>query len=160
GKRIFAQNCQLCHQQTGLGTPGQYPPLAGSEWVQSLDWHGDNHLVKIVLMGMQGPLTVKGMPFNNAMPAWNQLKDEQIAAVLTYVRNEWGNKATPIAVDNVKHIREELKGMGRTDPWSPDEIKKIPKIMFTAPAAAAPAAPAAGAPPAVPAPATPPAPQA
>ena len=141
GKRIFSQNCAVCHQQNGMGVAGQFPPLAGSEWVQSLDWHGDNHIVKIVLMGMQGPVQVKGAAFNGAMPAWNQLKDDQIAAVLTYVRNEWGNKAAPISADHVKQIREELKGMGRTEPWAPTEIQKMPKQMFAPAAETAPAAP-------------------
>ena len=54
GKRVFTQNCAVCHQQTGLGVAGQFPPLAGSEWVLSQDWHGDNHIVKIVLHGFQG----------------------------------------------------------------------------------------------------------
>ncbi len=48
GKRVFTQNCAVCHQQTGLGVAGQFPPLAGSEWVLSQDWHGDNHIVNIV----------------------------------------------------------------------------------------------------------------
>ncbi|MEO8204704.1 MAG: cytochrome c [Chthoniobacterales bacterium] len=157
GKRVFSQNCVVCHQQTGLGVAGQFPPLVGSEWVMSQDWHGDNHLVKIVLMGMQGPVTVKGIPFNGAMPPWNQLKDEQIAAVLTYVRNEWGNKALPISADNVKQIREELKGMGRSEPWSQADLQKIPKQIFTP---AADSAPAPGAAPAAPKAVTPPAPQA
>ncbi|MEO6053239.1 MAG: cytochrome c [Chthoniobacterales bacterium] len=154
GKRVFTQNCVICHQQNGMGLPGQFPPLVGSEWVQSEDWHGDNHLVKIVLLGMQGPLTVKGVAFNGAMPAWNQLKDEQIAAVLTYVRNEWGNKALPINANNVKQIREELKGLNRSEPWSPAELQKMPKQNFTpeAQAAPAPAAAPAAAKPVTPAP--------
>ena len=118
GKRLFTQNCAVCHQQTGLGVAGQFPPLAGSEWVLAQDWHGDNHIVKIVLHGFHGAVTVKGEQFNNVMAPWGKvLKDEQIAAVLTYVRNEWGNKAPPITKDFVAKIREQTKD--RTEPWTP-----------------------------------------
>jgi mono/diheme cytochrome c family protein len=137
GKRVFTQNCIVCHQQTGLGVPGQFPPLAGSEWVLSQDWHGDNHIVKIVLHGFQGAVTVKGQQFNNVMAPWGKvLKDEQIAAVLTYVRNEWGNKAPPITKDFVAKIREQTKD--RTEPWSQKELQAIGRVLVEE-AAAAPA---------------------
>ncbi|MCS7009355.1 MAG: cytochrome c, partial [Chthoniobacterales bacterium] len=125
GKRVFQQNCAVCHQTTGLGVPGQFPPLAGSEWVLSQDWHGDNHLVKIVLKGLQGVVQVKGNTYNNAMPAQEKLSDEQLAAVLTYIRNEWGNKAPPIPPEFVARIRAEIKD--RTQPWTQDELKAIPR---------------------------------
>lgn len=137
GKRVFTQNCAVCHQQTGLGVDGQFPPLAGSEWVLSQDWHGDNHIVKIVLHGFQGPVTVKGQQFNNVMAPWGKvLKDEQIAAVLTFVRNEWGNKAPPITKDFVAKIREQTKD--RTEPWSQKELQSIERVLIEE-AAAAPA---------------------
>jgi mono/diheme cytochrome c family protein len=137
GKRVFTQNCAVCHQQTGLGVPGQFPPLAGSEWVLSQDWHGDNHIVTIVLHGFQGAVTVKGQQFNNVMAPWGKvLKDEQIAAVLTYVRNEWGNKAPPITKDFVAKIREQTKD--RTEPWSQKELQAIGRVLVEE-AAAAPA---------------------
>lgn len=141
GKRVFTQNCVVCHQTTGLGVAGQFPPLVGSEWVLGGDWHGDNHLVKILLLGLQGPIVVKGGNYNNAMPAWKQLKDEQIAAVLTYIRSEWGNAAPPISADYVKKIRESVSS--RSEPWSMNELKAIP----------AEKAPEGGTPPAAPAPA-------
>ena len=137
GKRVFTQNCAVCHQQTGLGVAGQFPPLAGSEWVLSQDWHGDNHIVNIVLHGFQGAVTVKGQQFNNVMAPWGKvLKDEQIAAVLTYVRNEWGNKAPPITKDFVAKIREQTKD--RTEPWSQKELQAIGRVLVEE-AAAAPA---------------------
>ncbi len=114
GKRLFTQNCAVCHQQTGLGVAGQFPPLAGSEWVLSQDWHGDNHMVKIVLHGFHGPVTVKGEQFNNVMAPWGKvLKDEQIAAVLTYVRNEWGNQAPPITKEFVSQDPRADQGPDR-----------------------------------------------
>jgi mono/diheme cytochrome c family protein len=154
GKRLFTQNCAVCHQQTGLGVPGQFPPLAGSEWVLAQDWHGDNHIVNIVLHGFQGAVTVKGEQFNNVMAPWGKvLKDEQIAAVLTYVRNEWGNKAPPISKDFVSKIREQTKD--RTEAWTQKELQAIERVLVEEAAAApAPAAPAPA--PAAPAPEAPP----
>lgn len=147
GKRVFTQNCVVCHQTTGLGVPGQFPPLAGSEWVLGGDWHGDNHIVKILLKGLQGPVQVKGAAFNNAMPPWAQLTDEQIAAVLTYVRSEWGNAAAPITPDFVKKIR--AASVDRTEPWSQKSLQAIPAEKAPEPPPAAPAAaPAASASPA------------
>ena len=124
GKRVYAQNCAVCHQPTGLGIPRQFPPLAGSDWVQGHEWHGDNHLVKILLNGLQGPVLVKGNTFNNAMPTWSMLTDDQMAAVLTYIRSEWGNAAAPIPAGYVKAIR--AKTAGRTEPWKSKDLQDIP----------------------------------
>ncbi len=137
GKKVFNQTCAVCHQGDGQGVAGQFPPLAESEWVLSEGWHGDNHLVRIVLHGLQGTVTVKGQQYNNAMAPWGKtLKDEQIAAVLTYVRNEWGNKAPPIPTEFVAKIREETKD--RTDPWTQKELEAIGKELVSE-AVAAPA---------------------
>jgi len=150
GKRVFTQYCTVCHQSTGQGVPGQFPPLAGSEWVLSQDWHGDNHLVKIVLNGLQGPVTVKGNPYNNAMAPWGGvLNDDQIAAVLTYIRNEWGNQAPPITPEFVANVRKQSEG--RTEAWTQPDLQAIEKELVEtvtdnppAPAASpAPATPAA-----------------
>lgn len=127
GKKVFTQYCVVCHQATGEGIPGQFPPLAGSEWVLDGDWHGDNHLVKIVLNGIHGPLTVKGVSYNNAMAPWGAvLKDDQISAVLTYIRNEWGNNGGPISKEFVASIRE--KNAARTDSWTAEELQAIPAV--------------------------------
>ena len=138
GKRIYTQNCVVCHQTSGLGMPGQFPPLVGSEWVVGGDWVADNHLVSILLHGMQGAVQVKGVTYNNAMPPWKQLKDDQIAAVLTYIRSEWGNAAAPISPEYVKSMRD--KTTARTEPWSQKELKAMPGE--SAGTSAAPAAPA------------------
>lgn len=125
GKRIFTSNCQVCHQATGLGAPGQFPPLAGSEWVQA---ESANRIIRLVLNGGQGPIEVKGQVFNAAaMPPWKDLmKDEDIAAVLTFVRGnkDWGNHAAPVKPEQVKAIREKIKD--KTDSWSPQELLAIP----------------------------------
>jgi len=121
GKRVFTANCIACHQTTGLGLPGVYPPLAGSEWAQGTE----NRIIRIVLHGVSGPITVEEKQFNNAMPAFGpMLKDEQIADVLTYVRSEWGNKAAPVSADKVKEIRAAVAD--RSGPWSPAELLQIP----------------------------------
>jgi mono/diheme cytochrome c family protein len=116
GQKRFMQICQQCHQPTGLGVPGVYPPLKDSEWAL-----GDEaRLIKVLLAGMNGPLTVHGHTFNGNMPSFGQWKDQDIAAVLTYVRQEWGNKAPEIKEETVKKIRE-IVGK-RTQPWKPEEL--------------------------------------
>ncbi len=118
GKRLFIQDCQVCHQATGLGTPGQYPPLVGSDWVNAAD---PNRIIRIVLNGAQGPLTLNGQAFHTAavmIPWRDAMKDEEIAAVLTYVRSEWGNKAPAVDPKEVTAIREKIKN--NSQPFSPD----------------------------------------
>jgi len=128
GRRVFTQYCAVCHQTTGLGVAGQFPPLAGSEWVMSKDWHGDNHLVKIVLHGLHGPITVKGNQYNNAMAPWGGvLNDDQISAVLTYIRNEWGNSAPPIPPEFVAKVRAE--SASRSEPWTQLELQAIQRML-------------------------------
>lgn len=147
GKRLYTANCVACHQTTGAGVARQFPPLVGSEWVISAGWHGDNHLVKILLHGLQGPIQVLGENYNNAMPPWKQLKDDQIASILTYIRAEWGNQAPPITAEFVAQIRESSGN--RTEPWTQPELQAIPKALISD--SAAPAAPAEGEAPAAPA---------
>ena len=153
GRRLFTANCASCHQATGLGVPGQYPPLVASEFVLSQAGYGENHLVKIILGGLQGPVTVKGVTYNNVMPAWkDQLKDEQVAAILTYIRQEWGNAAGPISKEGVAAMRTESGS--RPTPWTVDELRAIPAKALASAAAPVPAPAAAPAVP-VPAPAAP-----
>jgi mono/diheme cytochrome c family protein len=136
GKALFSANCITCHQATGLGVPGQYPPLAGSE-VETGD--ATNQLIAIVLKGLQGPVVIEGKPFNNAMQAWEgQYTDSQLASILTYVRSDWGNNAPPISADMVKQMRAEFKD--RKEQWTWPEVQKIPPKNLTA----GPAAPPAG----------------
>jgi mono/diheme cytochrome c family protein len=136
GKRLYTANCVACHQATGQGVAGQFPTLVGSEWVLTEGWHGDNHLVKILLHGLQGPIQVKGDTYNGAMPPWKQLKDDQIASILTYIRNEWGNSAPPITAEQVAKIREETAA--QTEPYTQKALQAIPAIEFEAAPAAAP----------------------
>lgn len=120
GKRVYVANCMTCHQANGAGVAGVYPPLAGSEWV--VDPVHERHIIKIVLHGLNGPITVKGNSYNNAMTAFGGiLRDEQIANVLTYIRSEWGNAAPPITAEQVAAIRAEIGARG---PWTVEELTK------------------------------------
>ena len=106
GKKIFAANCQTCHQANGLGVPGQYPPLAGSEFTTG----GSRRPGMIVLKGLEGPVTVKGQKFGTAvMQPWDKtLTDQKVADVLTYERSEWGNNASPVTAEQIAALRKEL----------------------------------------------------
>ncbi|HZE13324.1 MAG TPA: cytochrome c [Chthoniobacterales bacterium] len=107
GKKIFSANCAVCHQPSGQGAPSQgYPPLAGSEIVNG----GSRRPGMIVLKGLQGPITVKGMQFGTAvMQPWDKtLTDAKIADVLTYIRQEWGNKASAVSTAQITALRKEL----------------------------------------------------
>jgi mono/diheme cytochrome c family protein len=128
GKRLFTANCVACHQATGLGVAGQFPTLVGSEWVLTEGWHGDNHLIGVLLHGLQGAIQVKGETYNGAMPPWKQLKDDQIAAILTYIRSEWGNNESPITAEQVAKVREETAA--QTEPYTQAQLQAIPAIEF------------------------------
>lgn len=117
GGQIFAAKCVACHQATGLGMPGVFPPLAGSEWVLG----NDKVLVQIPLHGITGSVHVKGAAYSGAMPVFNTLSDAEIAAVLTYVRSQWGNAAPPVSPATVAAGRKATES--RSTPFaSGDEI--------------------------------------
>jgi len=124
GKKFYNNppaSCVTCHQPTGNGLAGSFPPLAGSEFVQG----GSKRLGMILLKGLQGPIKVKGASFNGAMPAWEKvLSDKQIASILTYVRQEWGNKAGEITPDQIGAARKEFAG--RTEPWAEADLLAVP----------------------------------
>lgn len=121
GKKVFAQNCVTCHQATGLGVPGAFPALAGSEYVLG----SPKRLAMILLKGLQGEIVVKGAKFNGAMPTWEKnLNDKKIAAVLTYIRQEWGNKAPEITPAQIEGARKEFAS--RTEPWNVKDILAVP----------------------------------
>jgi mono/diheme cytochrome c family protein len=115
GKQIYIGNCAACHQATGLGLAGVFPPLVSSEWVVE----SPVILTNILLHGIQGQIKVKGVSYQGVMPAWNSLSDAEIAAVMSYIRSDWGNKAAPITEDDVKKQRELTKA--RTAPYKNEE---------------------------------------
>lgn len=150
GEKFYTANCATCHQADGNGQPGVYPPLAGSEYVQTEGDFRESHLVLLVLHGMSGPVTVQGSTYNGAMPNWNeQLNDEQIASILTYIRQAWGNTAGPISPEGVALMRSEVE---RAQPWTMEELMKQPVVELPFPSeggetpAAGEAAPAEGEP--------------
>jgi mono/diheme cytochrome c family protein len=109
---VYAQICVTCHLPTGEGVAGTFPPLAGSEFATAA-----NPVVpiRIVLRGMQGPVTVKGAQYNGVMAPFGtgvELSDEQVAAVLTYVRSSWGNSASAITPQQVASERAAAKAAG------------------------------------------------
>jgi mono/diheme cytochrome c family protein len=123
GKKIFSANCAVCHQPNGLGAAGQgYPPLAGSEYVNG----GTRRVGMIVLKGLQGPVTVKGQQFGTAvMQPWDKtLTDAKIADVLTYVRQEWGNKAGPVTTAQIAGLRKELAS--HPESFTEADLKAVP----------------------------------
>jgi len=120
GKTMYEATCLACHQLHGLGQPGLAPPLAGSEWVSG----SEGRLIRIVLHGLRGPIKVKGETFEMDMPALGVLDDDQIAAVLTYIRREWGHTYEPVAPAAVKKVREETAA--REDAWTMADLLKMP----------------------------------
>ncbi len=110
GKALFAAHCAACHQATGKGLPGVFPPLDGSEWV-----HGDARvLANILLHGIEGDIEVEGVTYNGAMPAFSQLADAELAGLASYIRSSWSNQSeavTPALFD------QERKANPRTKPF-------------------------------------------
>jgi mono/diheme cytochrome c family protein len=126
GKKQYASACIACHQADGKGLAGVNPPLAGSEWVVG----SEERLVRIVVHGLNGPIKVAGVDYGAAaMPVFGKVagsgynwSDDKIAAVLTYIRQEWGNKAGPISTDLVAAVRAKE---GDRKQWTSEELLKI-----------------------------------
>ena len=105
GEKIYSVYCGSCHQSNGLGASGRFPPLAGTTWVT-----GDKkRLVQLVLKGLEGQIEVNGVSFNALMPQHSFLKDEEIANVLTFIRQNFGNKAGAITAGEVEVERNISK---------------------------------------------------
>jgi mono/diheme cytochrome c family protein len=126
GKKTYMLTCMSCHQATGLGQAPAIPPLAGSEWVTG----SEDRLIRAVLYGLQGKITVKGVAYEGAMMPNGRvtgsgfnLSDEKIAQVLTYIRQEWGNAAPPVTAAKVTEIHVKD---GDHKPYVPDELLKLP----------------------------------
>jgi mono/diheme cytochrome c family protein len=124
GKAVyFKPTCVACHMADGNGSPGQFPPLTSSEWLKEKE---PGRVIRIVLNGLNGTLDINGKTFNGAMVPWNSLPDEEIAAVLTFVRGKtFGNNAPAVKPERVNAVRKKLEAAGRTQPFTPDELLKI-----------------------------------
>ncbi len=120
GGKLYAQQCVACHQATGLGVPGAFPPLAGSEWVKDGD---GNVAIRVLLAGLTGPVTVMGESYNGAMPAFGAVwNDKEIAAVISHIRVSWDNGAAEVSPEQVAEIRAEIGTRGN---WTEAEIKSF-----------------------------------
>src|SRR4051812_38551849 len=104
GKLLYLQNCVICHQGSGQGSPGTFPPLAKSDYLMAKEENG----IRAVVEGLSGRITVNGSNYNNTMPPV-LLTDEQVAAVLTFVRNTWGNTSEAINVKDVSAVRAKSR---------------------------------------------------
>jgi nitrite reductase (NO-forming) len=103
GKQVYMQTCFVCHQPEGQGVAGQIPPLAGSDYlIEDVE-----RAVRSVLHGLSGEITVLGKKYNGIMIPLNYLSDEEIANVVTYVGNSWGNSSEVVSPDQVRRIRSE-----------------------------------------------------
>lgn len=123
GKKVY-NNCIACHQGSGTGVPGQFPPLKGSEWVDG----GTERLSMILISGILGPFNVSGSTYNQPMPAWGALNDEKLAQVLTYIRREFGElpegQSGIVTKEMMKAARE--KHGKRATPWAEADLLAIP----------------------------------
>lgn len=127
GREVYTQMCQACHQPNGSGNPANgCPPLAQSDWVLE---EGPARVIRLVLNGAKGPITVNGKEWGSdaGMLAFKDaLTDDQIAYVLTYVRQspEWKNNAPAVTPEMVKAVREKIAN--RPNPWTAAELLKVP----------------------------------
>jgi mono/diheme cytochrome c family protein len=121
GRRLYTQNCVACHQTNGAGLPPVFPPLADSDWVVG----SEQRLIRVLLHGLGGEIQVNGTPYNGVMPAFGpssvNWSDDQIAAVLTYIRQEWGNAAEPVLPATVAEVR--AAAAGRATAWTQAELE-------------------------------------
>jgi mono/diheme cytochrome c family protein/glucose/arabinose dehydrogenase len=120
GGQLYAATCAACHQPHGLGLEGHSPPLADSEWVTG----SVERLARIAINGVRGPIRVGDRGYDLDMPAMGAaLSDEQLAAIFTYIRREWGHTAAPVEPETVERIRAAVAG--RQDAWTQVELLKI-----------------------------------
>lgn len=101
GEKVYLTYCVGCHQRDGQGSPPRYPPLAGTDWVT-----GDKQrLITVILKGLQGPIEVRGEPFDDFMPQHGFLTDEAVAEVASYIRRSFGNNADAVTTEEVTAVR-------------------------------------------------------
>jgi len=122
GEKIFAARCASCHQGNGLGIEGQFPPLAGSEWVSA----DPAVIANVILKGLKGEIMVKGQKYGTSAAvnmAAVPITDREIANVSTYVRQAWGNSSSEVFEDEVSRLRDESSDM--QDQWVGSELRKM-----------------------------------
>ncbi|MEC8219156.1 MAG: cytochrome c [Verrucomicrobiota bacterium] len=122
GAKVYRNQCAQCHQADGNGVLGVYPPLVASNWVT-----GHPQVVsRILINGLNGPIVVKGSNYNGNMPAFGSsglaLSDKDIAGVITYIRQEWGNSASEVTVATIAEYSDLYAG--RSVPWQAIDLKE------------------------------------
>ncbi|MEE2988274.1 MAG: cytochrome c [Verrucomicrobiota bacterium] len=122
GAKVYRNQCAQCHQADGNGVLGVYPPLVASNWVT-----GHPQVVsRILINGLNGPIEVKGINYNGNMPAFGSsglaLSDKDIAGVITYIRQEWGNSASEVTEATIAEYRDLYAG--RSVPWQAADLKE------------------------------------
>jgi mono/diheme cytochrome c family protein len=118
GRRVY-EACIACHLENGKGVPGMNPPLVGAH----IDKAPPGRLVRVILQGMIGPAVIAGEEYDGVMAPGQVESDEDIAAVLTYIRRSWGNRGTLVTPEFVRKVREETKD--RLDPWTAEELTAV-----------------------------------
>lgn len=126
GERFYNSSCLACHGASGAGVQGAFPPLTESDWVLG----SEERIIRIVLHGLTGPITVNGQDYNNVMPAhgpqsplrWNA---ERVAAVLTYVRGSWGNDAPPVKTEQVEEVIAATSDRPPQQAWTAEELAEF-----------------------------------
>jgi|SRR5699024_10565212 len=111
GGAVYTSKCASCHQDSGEGVAGAFPPLDGSGWVTA----SAEVPVQIILRGVTGEIEVAGDTYQGSMPAWDSMSDAEIAAVTTYIRQNWSNDADEVDADFVAEQREATAD--REQPW-------------------------------------------
>lgn len=115
GQQTYQLNCIQCHQADGQGIRGVYPPISQNAWVE-----GDKgRLIRLILHGMDGRMEIDGVTYNQRMQPFDRLTDEQIGAVLTFVRSNFGNEAEPVSPAEVSRVRD---ASDQESTWNPDTL--------------------------------------
>ena len=120
GEALYQVSCGACHQSNGQGLEGIAPPLAGTRWASE----SEERLARIVLHGLRGSITVADKEYNLEMPALGFFNDQDIAAILTYIRAAWGKPAESVSEETIGKIRTQTRE--RTDSWTVEELLSSP----------------------------------
>ena len=120
GEALYLVSCGACHQSNGQGLEGIAPPLAGTRWASE----SEERLARIVLHGLRGSITVADKEYNLEMPALGFFNDQDIAAILTYIRAAWGKPAESVSEETIGKIRTQTRE--RIDSWTVEELLSSP----------------------------------
>lgn len=130
GKKLFTDNCAVCHMETGVGNPANgCPPLVDSEWTKH---PAPERMIMLISKGLSGPITVNNKVYNtgvmlavgDSLPGDEKEKAMKIAAIASYVRKQFGNIAEVVKPEQAEAVRAGIKD--RTSNFTPDELLKVP----------------------------------